>query len=59
MSRWRVIIVAVLTLGPLAVLAGFGSYYLWTTGHGFAFWWVMAACMSAGYLLGWYWQRKR
>jgi predicted GTPase len=59
MSRWRIVVVAVLTLGPFAVLAGIGSYYLWRTGHGIAFWWAMAAFMSAGYLLGWYWQHKR
>jgi predicted GTPase len=59
MSRWRIVVVALLTLGPVALLAGFGSYYLWTSGHGFVFWWVMAACLSAGYLLGWHWQRKQ
>ena len=59
MSRWRIAVVAVLTLGPFVVLAGIGSYYLWETGHGIEFWWVMAACLSAGYLLGWYWQHKR
>jgi predicted GTPase len=59
MSRWRIVVVAVLTLGPFAVLAGIGSYYLWTQHLGIAFWWVMAACLSAGYLLGWYWQHKR
>src|SRR5579884_883958 len=59
MSRWRIIVVALLTLGPFIVLAGYGSYVLWTSGLGFAFWWVMAACLSAGYLLGWYWQRKQ
>ena len=31
MSRWRIIVVALLTLGPFVVLAGIGSYYLWTT----------------------------
>jgi uncharacterized protein len=59
MSRWRIIVVALLTLGPFAVLAGIGSYYLWSINLGFIFWWEMAACVSAGYLLGWYWQRKR
>jgi len=59
MSRWRIIVVALLTLGPFLVLAAFGSYTLWTSGRGFVFWWVMAGCLSAGYLLGWYWQRKR
>jgi predicted GTPase len=59
MSRWRIAVVALLTVGPFAVLAGYGSYALWTTGHGLAFCWVMTGCLSAGYLLGWYWQRKR
>jgi small GTP-binding protein len=59
MSRWRIVVVALLTVGPFAVLAGIGSYYLWSNNLGFAFWWVMAACLSAGYLLGWYWQHKR
>jgi predicted GTPase len=59
MSRWRIVVVALLTVGPFVVLAGIGSYYLWSNHLGFAFWWVMAACMSAGYVLGWYWQHKR
>jgi uncharacterized protein len=59
MSRWRIIVVVVLTLGPFAVLAGFGTYYLWTNGYTLIFWWLMAACLSAGYLLGWYWQRRQ
>ncbi|HKI36846.1 MAG TPA: GTPase [Gemmataceae bacterium] len=59
MSRWRIVVVVLLTLGPFVVLAGVGSYYLWTNGHGFVFWWLMAASLSAGYLLGWYWQRKK
>ncbi|HEX5269825.1 MAG TPA: GTPase [Gemmataceae bacterium] len=59
MSKWRVIVVALLTVGPFGVLAGIGSWYLWTHHLGFAFWWVMAGCLCAGYLLGWYWQHKR
>ncbi len=59
MSRWRILVVALLTLGPFVVLAGYGSYSLWTSGRGFAFWCVMAGCLTAGYLLAWYWQRQR
>ncbi len=59
MSRWRIIVVALLTVGPFVVLAGIGSYHLWTHHLGIAFWWVMAACLCTGYLLGWYWQRKK
>jgi predicted GTPase len=59
MSRWRIIVVALLTVGPFVVLAGIGSYFLWTSGEALLFWWLMAACLSAGYLLGWYWQHKR
>jgi predicted GTPase len=59
MSRWRILVVALLTLGPFVALAGIGSYDLWTSGQGFLAWWPMAASLSAGYLLGWYWQHKR
>jgi predicted GTPase len=59
MSKWRIIVVVLLTVGPFGVLAGIGSFYMWTHGWGIAFWWLMAACLSAGYLLGWYWQHKR
>jgi predicted GTPase len=59
MSRWRIAVVILLTVGPVLILAGFGSYYLWTTGHGLISWFVFSACLSAGYVLGWYWQHKR
>ena len=59
MSRWRIVVIALLTLLPFAALAGVGTYYLWTTGIGFYTWWVLFACLSVGYLLGWYWQRKQ
>jgi predicted GTPase len=59
MSRWRVVLVVALVLVPFIVLAGVGSVHLWTTGYGFAFWWVMFACLATGYCLGHYWQRKR
>jgi predicted GTPase len=59
MSRWRILLVAGLVGIPFVAWAGIGSYYLWKIGWGFAAWWPMAFCMGAGYLLGWYWQRKR
>ena len=59
MSRWRVAVVALLILVPFVALAGVGTYYLWTTGIGFYCWWVLFACLSAGYLLGWHWQRNK
>jgi predicted GTPase len=59
MSRWRIVVVVLLSVGPFVILAGIGSYYLWTVHLGLLFWCLMAACLSAGYLLGWYWQHKR
>src|SRR5262245_33469765 len=59
MSRWRIAVVVALLVLPFAVLAGVGSYYLWTLRWGFWAWWPLARCMAAGYLLGLYWQRKK
>jgi predicted GTPase len=59
MSRWRIITVAVLIGGPFAVLALLGSYYLWSIGWTYRVWWPLTFCMIAGYLLGWYWQRRQ
>jgi predicted GTPase len=59
MSRWRIVLVITLLVLPFALLAGVGSYYLWTLRWGFYFWCLMAACMSLGYVLAWYWQHKR
>lgn len=59
MSRWRIGLVLGLTLAPFLFLAGAGSYYLWSQRWGFFAWWPLALCMSIGYTLGWYWQRKR
>src|SRR2546427_7056699 len=59
MSRWRIVVVAALLILPFAMLAGVGSYHLWTTRWGFWSWWFVAGCMALGYLLGWYWQHKR
>jgi predicted GTPase len=59
MSRWRIAVVVGLVLGPFVALAAIGSIHLWRIGWGFRAWWPLAACLMAGYLLGWYWQRKR
>ena len=60
MSRWRIAVVVLLIAVPFVLLAAAGSYYLlWRLGWGFYLWWPMAACLSLGYLLAWYWQHKR
>jgi predicted GTPase len=59
MSRWRIAVVLGLLVVPFAVFAAVGTYYLWIGGWTFYLWWPLAACMAIGYLLGWYWQRKR
>src|SRR4051794_31026350 len=61
MSRWRVIVVLLLIALPFAFLALAGTYYLWFVLHGWGFivWACMVVSMAAGYLLGWYWQRKQ
>jgi predicted GTPase len=59
MSRWRIFLVVFLIAIPLLVMAGIGSYYLWSKGLSLHVWWPLAACMMLGYLLAWYWQHKR
>src|SRR5205085_1297772 len=59
MSRWRILTVAALVVGPFVVLAVLGSYFLWERGWSIRVWWPLTFCMMAGYLLGWRWQRQR
>jgi predicted GTPase len=59
MSRWRVVLVAILLLAPFLTLAGIGSYHLWSRGLGFVAWWPLVAPMVVGYTLALYWQRRR
>lgn len=59
MSRWRIVVVLVLFLAPVLALVALGSYYLWRIGLSFRLWWPMAASFILGYLLAWYWQRKK
>ena len=58
MSRWRIVIVAVLLLGPILALAGVGWYFLWTSHWGFVSSWLLAGCFAVGYWLVWHWHRK-
>lgn len=59
MAHWRVGVVLVLIAFPVIFLVGTGSYFLWKEGLSFYLWWPMAGAMGLGYLLGWYWHRKR
>jgi uncharacterized protein len=59
MSRWRIGVVLLLLGGPFAALAGVGTWYLWTHGVWIFAWFGLIACMSAGYALAVYWQRRR
>jgi hypothetical protein len=58
MSRWRIVVLALLWLLPVAALLGVGSYDLWERGWWFYAWWPLAGCLAAAYLLGWYWTRR-
>ncbi len=59
MSRWRITVVALLLAGPLLVLAGAGSYYLWFHGWSLYVWWPMMSLMGIGYGLAIYWQGQK
>jgi predicted GTPase len=59
MSRWRIAVVALLLAGPLLVLAGAGSYYLWLHGWSLIVWWPMMSLMFIGYGLALYWQSRK
>ena len=59
MSRWRIGVVLALVVLPFLFLAAVGSYELWQAGLSLIVWWPMIACVTLGYLLGVYWQRKR
>ena len=39
MTKFRVIVIAVLAVAPLVFLMGAGSYHLWHTGWIFTAWW--------------------
>jgi predicted GTPase len=58
MSRWRLVVLAVLIAAPVVFLVSVGAYALWQSGWGFWVWWPMSACLALAYLLGWRWQKK-
>lgn len=59
MSRWRLVVVAILLAAPFIALAALGSYYLWHENLWRFAWWPLAAFMALGYCLAWHWQRRR
>jgi predicted GTPase len=59
MSRWRLAVMAFLTVAPVLFLVALGGYTVWENGWGFRVWWPMAACLALAYGLGWYWHHKK
>lgn len=59
MSRWRVMVVLCLLVLPFLLLAGVGTYYLWSHSWGIVAWAVMVCLMATGYLLALRWQHKQ
>ena len=59
MSRWRLVLLLVLSTAPLVLLIGLGWYFLWERHWAFVAWWPMFACWAVACGLGWYWARKR
>jgi predicted GTPase len=58
MTRFRLILLAVLFLLPFAVLVGVGSYHLWHTGYLWV-WWPLLATFALTYFLAYRWTRGR
>src|SRR5262249_34172381 len=59
MNPWRLLVVALLIVGPFVGLAALGLYYLWQEGLWVYVWWPLMAFMGVGYYLAWHWQRRR
>jgi uncharacterized protein len=57
-AKWRVAVVAALTVVPVVFLCGVGAYHLYQIGWAFVTWGVTAGCFLLAYLLGWYWTRQ-
>jgi predicted GTPase len=58
MTRFRLILLAVLFLAPFAALMGVGGYHLWSTGHMVWAWIPMFVCLSLAYFFAWRWTRR-
>src|SRR5262245_38418691 len=57
MTRFRLILLAVLFLLPFAVLIGIGSYHLWEEGY-LWIWWPLLGIFGLTYFLAWRWTRR-
>ena len=58
MTRFRLIVLALLFLTPFVVLMCLGSYYLWEAGYLWV-WWPLIGCFAFTYFLAWQWTRRR
>jgi predicted GTPase len=54
MTRFRLILLALLFLAPFVFLIALGSYHLWTTGYLWV-WWPLLALFAFTYFLAWRW----
>ena len=57
MSRWKLIVVALLSAFPILLFAGFGGWELYRSGRWFWLWWSLPICWGAGSILGRLWSR--
>lgn len=55
MSRWKLIVVAVFSLLPVILFAGFGAIELYRSGQWFWLWWTLPVCWGLGSLLARRW----
>jgi len=58
MTRFRLILLAVIFVAPFAFMIGVGGYHLWATGWMIYAWPPMILCMAVAYLLAWWWTRR-
>jgi small GTP-binding protein len=56
-SRWQLIVLAVLSLAPVALFAGFGAWSLYESGRWYWIWWTLPVCWGLGSLLWRWWGR--
>jgi predicted GTPase len=57
MTRFRLILLALLFLSPFLVLIGVGSYHLWETSYLWV-WWPLLGVFALAYYLAWRWTRR-
>jgi predicted GTPase len=58
-SRWRVLVLAVLFALPPLFLIAYGSYALWWEGQWIWAWWPITGCFALAYYLAWRWQAHK